>query len=44
MKKLINLDCLTCCHYSVYFVFIDSQIVRAGPTLDSIGTIGKSFF
>ncbi len=43
MKKLMNLDCLTCyCHYTC-FVSIDSLSVRAELTFDSICTVCKSF-
>ena len=43
IKKLMNLDHLTCYHCHAYFVSINGLNAGAGPTFDSICTICKSF-
>ncbi len=42
MKKLMNLDRLTCCCRRACFVSIDKKSAQAGPTFNSICTVCKS--
>ena len=43
-KKPMNVDCLPCCCYCIYFIAIKNLSIKVKPIFNSICTVYKSFF